>query len=466
MGKEYKKFWHILVTVLVSFNLVVSPTFFDTANASATSGLEKSKLAPPLTLGKQANGKTAELARLVLDSRIRTELKEPEGQKEGFFTNDIHGYRIAELLAKPVEQIPDAVVKAITKKLDEYISDGKLLGAVVKDFGATDIDIHVTHRYGEVNATVQRLILEAMREGVLKAQELGLLKEEIEIASMSLTDLAKVLRVKYQAHSITERGSEPVVMAKMVGAGIGAANIKLYHEFFMPGSTPLKKLGFTPKGKKGVRGFRAIVRKTEDVLKGKFDGPVWEFEVSSAFEDADGKKYSSKDESLELLALASQPNDFLITGIYTVEGSTITSTEPIVSVVYQPAYGEEGNLRTLNPTFICRSQSGADAVGGVASMFYDVNFVPGGANGERYVVTKPVTLKEARRAPKEGIAHVVVYGWQSELGGVIPREEEEVIDHVAINPPALGPERELADFLAKVMITHQHDQPYIAPFAA
>ncbi len=466
MANGHKRLLKAVITILVSLNLVLSPTFFDRAYGSATSGLEKSKLAPPLTLGKQANGKTAELARLVSGSRIRTELTVPEGQPEGFFTNDIHGYRIDELFAKPVEQIPDVVVKAITKKLDEYIAERKLLGAVVKDFGATDIDIHVTHRYGEVNAAVQRLILDAMKEGVLKAQELGLLKEGIDINSMSLADLAKALRVKYQAHSITERGSEPVVMAKIVGAGIGAANIKLYHEFFMPGSTPLQKLGFVPKGKKGVRGFRAIVRKTEDVLKGNFDGPVWEFEVSSAFEDAEGKKYPSKDESRELLALASQPNDFQIMAIYTVEGSTITSTEPIVSVVYQPAYGEEGNLRTLNPTFICRSQSGADAVGGVASMFYDVNFVPGGPNGERYVVTRPVTLKEARKAPKEGTAHVVIYGWQSELNGVIPREKGEVIDHVAINPPALGPERELADFLAKVMTTHQHDQPYIAPFAA
>jgi len=400
---------------------------------------------------------------------IRTEFIVPDGQGEKFFTNDYHGYKIDGLLADPLQIIPDAVVGAIRTKLDQFIGEGKILSAVVKDFGGTDIDIHVTHRYGELNAAVQRVIIEAMREGVLKAEELGLLKQDIDIASMSLSDLTQALRVKYETHSITERGSEPVVMVKMIGASIGASNIKLYHEYFMPGSTPLQKLGFLPEVEEGskppVRGFKAIVRRTEDVLNGNLDGDVWEFEQSAA-SIVNGIEYSSKDESLELLALASQPNDFLITEIRTVEGSTLPSSEPIVSVVYQPVYGEEGELRTLNPAFICRSQSGADAVAGVASMFYDVNFVPGGPNGERYVVTKPVTLEEAREAPPEGIAYVVVYGWQSKGNGIIPQEAGGVIDHVAINPPALGPERALADWLASVMITHEFDQPYIAPFVA
>jgi len=397
---------------------------------------------------------------------VRTELVEPVGQPKGFFTTDYQGFTLSGLLAAPLEQIPDEVVQAVRNKLSQYIAEGKLLGADVRDGGATDIDILVTHRYGELNAAVQGLILEAVKEGLLKAQQSGLLKSGVNIASMSTSNLGKALRVKYQTHSIVERKSEPVVIAKIIGAGIGAANIKLYHEFFMPGSTPLKKLGFVPEGKAGVRGFRAIVRRVEDVLKGNLNGDVWEFETSSAFEDKSGKKYPSVDQSLELLALASQPNDYVITAIYTVEGSTVPSTEPIISVVYQPVYAEEGNLRTLNPTFICRSQSGADAVGGVASMFYDVNFVPGGPNGERYVVTRPVTLEEARKAPKEGTAHVAIYGWQSKGNGVIPTEAGTVVDHVAINPPALTPERDLADFLARIMTTHQHDQPYLAPFAA
>ncbi|MGD9015360.1 MAG: fructose 1,6-bisphosphatase [Candidatus Omnitrophota bacterium] len=400
----------------------------------------------------------------VFAQKIGTELEVPESQPKGYFTLERHEYVINGLLARPLEQIPDEVVDAIRSKLDQDISEGKILGARVDDFEGKEIDITVTHRYGEQNAAVQRLILEAIEWGCWKAQDMGLLKEEIDIDSMSSKELARALRVKYKSHSITERGSEPVVIAKMIGAGIGASNIKLYHEFFITGSTPQQKLGFTPE-EGGVRGFRAVVRRVEDVLNGNFEGDVWEFEKSAAA-TVKGKYYPSVDESLELLAFTSQPNDFVITDVYAVEGSKITNTEPLVSVVYQPVYGEEGELRTLNPTFICRSQSGADAVGGVASMFYDVNFVPGGPNGENFVTTRPATLEEARRAPAEGTAHVVIYGWQSKENGVIPREEEGVIDHVAINPPALEHERELADELAAVMITHKDEQPYLAPLAA
>ncbi|MDP3789710.1 MAG: fructose 1,6-bisphosphatase, partial [Candidatus Omnitrophota bacterium] len=306
-------------------------------------------------------------------------------------------------------------------------------------------------------------ILEAIKEGCLSAQQLGLLK--IDIRRWNLAELAEAMRVKHREHSITERGSEPVVIAKLIGAGIGAANLILYHEFFMPGSTPLVKLGFLPvkeKGDKGIaRGFRAVVRRTDDVFKGRTDGDVWEFEFSSAA-NVDGVQYNDVNETQELLALASQPNDYVITGIYAVEGSAIPTTEPLVSLVYQPVYGEKGDSRTLNPSFIFRSQSGGDAVGGVASMFYNANFVPGGPNGENFVAIKPVTLEEARKAPEEGIANAVVYGWMSEGNGIISR----VVDHVGINPPALSYIRSLAKWLAGIMKTHKDDQPYLAPFAA
>ena len=395
--------------------------------------------------------------------QIKTELAVPEGQKKGFFTHDYQQYRIADLFRNPVQKIPDAVVKIIQDKLNQDVKEGRLKSALVIDTGATDINIHVTHNYGELNAAVQKLVIDAVRSGCLKAQELGLLKNDIN--AWSSAELTQALRLKHREHSITERGSEPVVIAQINGAGIGASNLILYHEFFIPGATPLVKLGFTPiktkEDKAIVRGFRAIVRRTGDIFKGKTDGDVWEFEFSSAA-TVDGVEYKSVNQSQELLALASQPNDYVITEIYAVEGSAITSIEPLVSVAYQPVYGEQADARTLNPTFLFRSQSGADAVGGVASMFYHANFVPGGHNGERFVTLKPVTFAEARKAPEEGTANVLVYGWQSEQDGAIAR----LVDHVGLNPPALGYIRRLAGWLAGIMKTHQNDQPYLAPFAA
>ncbi len=398
--------------------------------------------------------------------KIRTELTVPEGQPKGFFTRVYNGYVIGGLLAKPVEQIPDAVVDAVRKKLDQDIAQGKILSAEVRDFGATDIKVIVTHRYGQLNSAVQRLVLEAMKEGVLKAKELVLLREDIDVASMSLEDLGKELRVTANEDSITERGAEPVVIMQMVGAGMGAVNINEYSQFFIPGSTPLQTLGVLLKGKAGPRGWRMIVRRLEDVLKVNYDGPVWEFEMSLEFEDAKGTKYNSVNHSIQALLLAGSPNDYVCTEIWPVEGSALPSTEPVITVVYQPVYGEKGELRALNPTVIARTQSGADAVGGVAGIWYAPHFVPGGDNAEHAVVTKPVTLEEARKAPPKGIAYLTFWGWQSEGGGIIPTEEGTRIDHVAVNLPAVGPERRIADWLASVMNTWPDDQPSLTPAAA
>lgn len=390
---------------------------------------------------------------------IRTELKVPEGQAKEIFTNVLHTYNISELLTKPLGQIPDSVVNAVREKLKQDVAEGKILTAVVNDFGGTVISVHVTHRYGELNAAVHRVALEAVKEGLLKAQDKGLLKQEIDVASMSLDDLAKELGVMSNEYSVKERDSEPVVMATIIGGGIGAANIKLYHQFFVPGSTPLQKLGLPSSP-----GFRAIVRRTEDILKGNFEGPAWEFETAEGRTTKDGKPIDSRFESIRLLALAGQPNDYQITEVYPVEGSKLPTNEALATVVYQPVYGKDGKLRALNPTIIYRSQSGADAVGGVGNMMVDANFVPGGEKGEHFVATKVVSLKEARRAPKEGIANVVVYGWMSKQNGVI--STEEIGDFAARDPDAVKPYRNRADKLAKVMTTHKDDQPYIAPFAA
>ena len=54
MFKGYKRFFAVLVTIIVSFNLVVSPIFIDIAYGNTTDKLTKSKLVPRfITDGRQ-----------------------------------------------------------------------------------------------------------------------------------------------------------------------------------------------------------------------------------------------------------------------------------------------------------------------------------------------------------------------------------------------------------------------------
>ena len=119
-------------------------------------------------VGNGTNDATGQVERKTsLPVQIRTELKVPEGQPENFFTTDYHEYTIAGLFNRPIAQIPDEVTDAIRAKLALLVAEKKLKGAVVRDFGATEIDLLVTHSYGDMNAAVQRLMLEAFREGCL-----------------------------------------------------------------------------------------------------------------------------------------------------------------------------------------------------------------------------------------------------------------------------------------------------------
>ncbi|HXV28200.1 MAG TPA: fructose 1,6-bisphosphatase, partial [bacterium] len=399
---------------------------------------------------------------LLLNGSPRSEVRQIRfgfEKPQKYFTNSYASYKISNLLAKPVDQIPDEVVNEIEASLESQEKAGRIRSYIVHDFSGTEVDIHVTQVYGEMNASIHRLMLDAFRQGLLKAQELNLLN--VDIRTLSNEELFRRLNVTANDDSKVERPSESVVIAKGIGVGIGAANIKLFKEFAVPHSTPLQKLGLSKSP-----GFRFRVKRTQDILNGILDGPEWEFEIS---EDQRNENQTivrrGINETVKLLALASQPNDYQITAVYPVEGGSLPSTEAVATVIYQPVFAN-GKQPALNPTIIYRSQSGADAVGGIASIAFAVNFVPGGQNGEYFVATYPATLQEARKKPdsNKGIGYFVAYGYQSRKGGEVPKEGYE--DLVAQNYPAYNPERRLATQLAKIMASHGDAQPFLSPHAA
>ncbi len=377
---------------------------------------------------------------------------------EKFYTNSIAVFRIDELLKNSLEQVPDQVVKAIEKSLTQQVEAKHLKGFKVQDIAGTHIVIHVSHNFGEQNASITRIMLEALRSGLTEIDHL--LAQPIH--NLSLGQLLTSTNPIFNEDSKVERGAESVVVAVGVGVGIGAANIKLFHEFAIPGSTPLQKLGLEKSP-----GFRFRVKRTADIIAGKLDGPESEFEISVDQRDNNGNIVRvGKNESIQLLAFASQPNDYQITAIYPVENiskGTVPSYEPAVTVIYQPVYGTNGQA-VMNPMIIYRSQSGFDAVGAIANMVYDVNFVPGGENGNHYVATTPVTLEQARKAPAKGLGYFATYAYQSRENGEIP--VEGIRDHVAFNPEAYGAHQRLAARLAAVMSDHDDDQPFLSPGAS
>lgn len=471
------------------------PGFFNTPLAAVAAKVEKksessieqprsppaaeAKIAPaPYVFDRNPQLPAATLPKPV----VRTGLTVPEGQDPKFFTMSIGHYNLADILKEPLDKLPKQVVDVIRTELDALVKSGVLKAAVVHDIAAEQINVHVHHNYGQRNADVHKLMLDAVRKGLEAAHGIGMLNADI--SKMDSRELVDALALGVGEHSIIERNSESIQIAQGVGVSAGATNIKVIHQFAVAGATPLQKLGISK-----APGFRFRVKKLSEIENGneqfeaEFEISADQFvrykksdeEVKSGMKKEGDPKIGSdgmfvlqragKNEAIWLLALASQTNDFVITDVFPVDGAGVAADQPMLSVIYQPVHNKTGK-RIVNPTLIYRSQSGADAVGGISNMVADVNFVPGGPEGHYFVASHPVSVQQARRRPpfEKGIGWFTIYGWQSEKGGAI--HGFIPLDDVERSPRAALPFQNKAEELGAVMASHGEAQPFLAPFAA
>ena len=536
-----------LIAMMCVFSLLVPSTgsafMIQTTDASKVRELRVANTRGADTLLANAFGAPlAQAASLGDDDQIRFGFDNPMD----YFTNSNASFNVGQWLKKDDQgRIPDFFVNAIKAELAKRQTEGKIKSYVVHDFVGQEIDIHVTHVFGKYNASVHKLIYEAVVEAFKQAQAAGIyVPGDQDLLALNFQEQMKAMRVKAVDDWKKERGSESVEIAKGINVAIGAANIKLFHQFVIPGSTPVQKLGLSK-----ARGWRFVVQKTEDILAGAEDPKEWEFVVKEALSpdvyrknvadqmariqsslagytaslkdeiatglqgllailnsdeiltDAKTKVaaqdaiknilahaaqiegFTGKDkliseikrfrkvlqglesryEAIRLLALLSQQNDYQIVRVYPAEQSGLPENEPVASVEYQPVFAD--GRPALNPKIFYRSQSGGDAVGGIAAMVFDANMVPGGENGDYFVATYPTTLEEARKPiSKPGIGYFVAYGYQSEQNGAVPSYGYE--DLVAQDPESYLPEQEDAEKLARVFSSHGDSQPYLAPHAA
>src|SRR3989338_4272062 len=73
---------------------------------------------------------------------IRYEFAVPAGQHKDHFTNAFHTYHIGNLFDNPVDIIPDDVVNAVRKRLEEHAANKRIKGFFVQDFGADTLVIN------------------------------------------------------------------------------------------------------------------------------------------------------------------------------------------------------------------------------------------------------------------------------------------------------------------------------------
>jgi fructose 1,6-bisphosphate aldolase/phosphatase len=331
--------------------------------------------------------------------------------------------------------LPEPVVEAARARLRQPETARKLRGVWVMAFG-DDLHLHLTTFTGDFpeGAARQSFAARAAREAVAAAlargRELGLRGPlDNPRAPLAGAELEAALDMRQLDYPFTERGAEPVFVAKAINGSWGFFNRALFNLYFNPD----KGSGHRIEG----NDFRAVVESVADLRAGKPQVRTF------SFGPADGN---------ELLALVTDPDDWRLSEVYAVKGRFGEGkyrAEPAAKV---------GGGR--DPVLVGRCQSGLPAVGEFTQAVAEFYFGPGGPDGGYRVGLMPATFAEAHTPPTaDGLAKVVSYAYQSFDNGRVP--EGDVVDVFAQNPPETRHLQRDSLFLIRHMTTHGEFEPYL-----
>jgi fructose 1,6-bisphosphate aldolase/phosphatase len=339
------------------------------------------------------------------------------------------------------ETLPEEAVHAARQHLRTDPDHGRLRGAWVRAFGE-DLHLHLVTRAADLAAgetpagLAARLGGGAALAALARGLEVGCRVAGSGRNPLELTGVARdeALGGSSLCLPYTERGSEPIFVAKALNASCAFFNRALFNLYFNPD----KGSGHRIEG----NDFVAVVESVADLAAGKTDVRTYEFGPA---------------EGNELLALVTDPDEWRLVEVYAVKGKFGTG-----------AYREEPACRVAglcNPVFVGRCQSGLPAVGEFTQAVGEFYFGPGGEGGGYRVGLFPSTFAQARGSHAgDGVARVVAYAYQSYDGGRIP--EGDVVDVFAQNPPETRALQREAMTLVRHMTTHGEFEPYLTAACA
>ncbi|MGH7753849.1 MAG: fructose 1,6-bisphosphatase, partial [Gemmatimonadales bacterium] len=267
----------------------------------------------------------------------------------------------------------------------------------------------------------------------------------------------------------TERGAEPIVIAKLMNGAAGAFNRMLFNLFFQPDTGSHQRLD-------GTR-FIALVESAGDLAAGKAERRLFAF-GDRPRQDRLVLIYPFVVEPLEfgcdqvgdwaeLLSLIANPAEWVVSAVYAVQGRFAVDGdrpqparhEPVAVVSVESA--APGAVAT-DPVVIVRLQSGLPAVGEAhLNLGADFHFTVGGPGGGYHVGVMPVTMAEALScADEDGTARLVAYTYQSYDNGRIP-PDHDVIDLFGQDSVQTAWLQQEAREFIQLMAQHGEFQPYV-----
>lgn len=337
-------------------------------------------------------------------------------------------------------ELPFQIIDVAREVLDRKIEEGQLRGAFVQGFGR-DLHMHLSTYNGDLQqadslSVSSQAALAAGLKALEEAQAMGLGSAEAEkISSLPPHTQATVLNLRSLNFPYTERGAEPIFVAKAINASWGFFNRGLFNLFFNPD----KGSGRRIEG----NDFLGIVESIEDLKSNKPE--VRTFEFAPGYVN-------------EMIALIADADEWRLSRVYAVRGKFGEG-----KLSEEPAAVVSGSV---DPVLIGRSQSGLPAIGEFTQAAGEFFFAPGGENGHYRVGLMPASFQEAHTlSSSPGTARVVAYAYQSYDRGRIP-SEKDVVDVFAQNRAETSRVQREATRLIRHMVSHDRFEPYLNPTAA
>ncbi|MBI3303721.1 MAG: fructose 1,6-bisphosphatase, partial [Deltaproteobacteria bacterium] len=335
-------------------------------------------------------------------------------------------------------------------------------------------DLHLqinTLGQGLHNPQVHKVAYEAATAALTLASDSGLYRpvEGKDFFRLSPSARIEALRLRPLEFPFTERGSEPIVVAKLMNGAVGAFNRMLFNMFFHPDKGSHQRLD-------GTR-FVAVVENVNDLVAGKVQRRLYVF-GDRPQEEGLVLMYPFLEEPLalsrdqvgdwaELLSMIANPAEWVVSAIYAVHGRFVsdgghwqaTRHEPVAVVSVEPALP---GVAVTDPVVVMRLQSGLPAVGEAHfNLGADFHFTIGGPGGGYHVGVMPVTMAQARlQSDEQGTAKLVAYTYQSYDNGRIP-PEHDVIDLFAQDSVQTAWLQQEAREFIHLMVQHGEFQPYV-----
>jgi fructose 1,6-bisphosphate aldolase/phosphatase len=347
-------------------------------------------------------------------------------------------------------QLPESLATAAREYLRGHDPARRLRGAWVMLLG-DDLHLHLTTFHGDFPAGEEPA---AFAGAVAREAALAALAHGFKIGLGTATPTTNPLKLGGAAQEaaldlrrldfpFTERGAEPIFVAKALNASWGFFNRALFNLYFNPD----KGSGHRIEG----NDFRAVVESIADLRSGKL--PVG---MSRARAGSDGGTVRTftfgPAEGNELLALVTDSDEWRLSEVYAVRGR-----------FGEGKYRNEPAARVgggRDPVLVGRCQSGLPAVGEFTQAVGEFYFGPGGEDGGYRVGLVPSTFAEAHvPSAADGVAKLVAYAYQSYDKGRIP--EGDVADVFAQNPPETRHLQRDAMQLIRHMTTHGEFEPYL-----